>query len=74
MSLNKPSLKSYAKYSSIGIQMFVIIGLGTFIGFKLDIKFPNKNNLFTVVFSLSSVILSIVYVVKKILEISKEKE
>lgn len=63
---------SYARYSSIAIQMFAIIGIGTFIGVKLDEKYPNKNNLFTLILSLSSVIGSIILVIRQIIANSKE--
>ncbi len=67
-------LNSYARYSSIAIQMFAIIGIGTFIGVKLDEKYPNKNNLFTLILSLTSVIGSIVLVIRQIIANSKEDE
>ena len=67
-------LSSYARYSSIAIQMFAIIGIGTFIGVKLDEKYPNKNNLFTLILSLLSVIGSIVFVIRRIIANSKEDE
>ncbi|MEZ4801605.1 MAG: AtpZ/AtpI family protein [Gelidibacter sp.] len=63
---------SYARYSSIAIQMFAIIGIGTFIGVKLDEKYPNENNWFTVILSLTSVIGSIVMVIRQIIVNSKE--
>ncbi|PTM06951.1 MAG: hypothetical protein DA407_11065 [Bacteroidetes bacterium] len=52
--------------------MFAIIGIGTFIGVKLDESYPNKHNLYTLILSLSSVILSIVYVIRRIIASSKE--
>ncbi|NCP53366.1 MAG: AtpZ/AtpI family protein [Flavobacteriales bacterium] len=71
--LNKPKkqLNNYALYSGLAIQMFVIIGIGTFIGVKLDAHFTNKHNLFTIILSLLSVILAIIYVIKRILSSSK---
>ena len=67
-------LNSYARYSSIAIQMFAIIGIGTFIGVKLDERYPNKNNLFTLILSLTSVIGSIVLVIRQIIANSKEDQ
>jgi hypothetical protein len=52
--------------------MFAIIAVGTFIGVKLDEKFPNKNNLYTLILSLGSVIMSIVYVIRRIIAGSKD--
>jgi F0F1-type ATP synthase assembly protein I len=71
---NNNTLNSYARFSSIAIQMFVIIGIGTFGGIKLDNYFQNKNDLFTIILSLFSVILSILYVVRNIIFSSKDKE
>ena len=68
----KKQLNSYAKYSSIAIQMFGIIAAGTFIGFKLDEKYPNEHNLYTLAGSLSAVIISIIYIIRRIIAISKE--
>ena len=70
----KKQLKNYARFSSIGIQMLAIIGFGTFLGVKLDEKFPNKHNLYTLTFSLSAVIIAIVYVIRRIIATSKEDE
>ncbi len=68
----KDKLNSYARFSGIAIQMFAIIGIGTFIGVKLDEKYPNEHNLYTVILSLTSVIMSIVYVIRRIIAGSKD--
>ena len=68
----KDKLNSYAQFSGIAIQMFAIIGVGTFIGVKLDEKYPNKHNLYTLILSLTSVIMSIVYVIRRIIAGSKD--
>jgi len=68
----KDKLNSYAKFSGIAIQMFAIIGIGTFAGIKLDEKYPNKYNLCTLILSLASVIMSIVYVIRRIIASSKD--
>lgn len=70
----KKQLKTYAQFSGLAIQMFAIIGLGTFIGYKLDSNYPNKHNLFTLFGSLSSVIISVVYIIKRIIATSKEEQ
>jgi F0F1-type ATP synthase assembly protein I len=64
-------LSNYAIYSGLIFQMMAMIGLGVFVGYKLDQKYPNKHQLFTVVFSLLSVVLSVFYVVKRIIALSK---
>ena len=70
----KRPLNTYAKFSSLAIQMFAIIGIASFAGVKLDKKYPNKNNLFTLVLSLLGVLIAIFYVIRQITISSKENE
>jgi F0F1-type ATP synthase assembly protein I len=64
---NKRALNNYAKYSSMAFQMLVIILIGLFAGYKLDIWLHTKP-LLTVILSLSSVILAIYFVTKDLLK------
>jgi hypothetical protein len=52
--------------------MIIIIGIGAFAGVKLDEKFPNNHNLFTLVLSLTSVIVSMLFVIRQIIAASKD--
>jgi hypothetical protein len=70
----KKQLNTYARFSGLAIQMFGIIGAGTFIGYKLDENYPNKHNLFTLFGALSSVIISIIYIIRRIIATSKEEQ
>ena len=70
----KKQLKNYARLSSIGIQMLSIIAVGTFIGVKLDERFPNTHNLYTLSLSLSAVIIAIIYVIRRIIAASKDED
>ena len=70
----KDKLNSYARFSGIAIQMFAIIAVGTFIGVKLDETYPNMHNLYTLGFTLGAVITSIVYVIRRIIVISKDNK
>jgi hypothetical protein len=69
----KKSLNKYAKFSGLAFQMFAIIALGAYLGVKLDEKYPNKKNLFTLGFLLGSVLLSIFHVIRQIISASKDK-
>lgn len=73
MPTQKPEkqLSNYAIYSGLIFQMLAIIGIGVVAGYKLDQKYPNKHQLFTVILSLLSVLLSVFYVVKRIIALSK---
>ncbi|MDT0558087.1 AtpZ/AtpI family protein [Ichthyenterobacterium sp. W332] len=68
----KERLNTYARFSGIVIQMFAIIGLGTFAGVKLDEFFPNDHKFYAIILSLSSVILALVFVIRRIIAGSKE--
>ncbi|MEI6696593.1 MAG: AtpZ/AtpI family protein [Bacteroidota bacterium] len=63
----KKSLNDYAKYSSISFQMVAIILIGVFIGDKLDDWLSVKNHIFTLIFAMLSVALSIYYVIKDLI-------
>ena len=70
----KPSqkpLNAYAKYSSLGIQMAVIIGGGCYGGYKLDKYFQNKNHIFTIILSLTSIALAMYVVLKDLIKPNK---
>ena len=70
----KDKLNSYARFSGIAIQMFAIIAVGTFVGVKLDERYPNEHNIYTLVLSLLSVIMSIVYVIRRTIASSKKDQ
>lgn len=66
-------LNTYAKFSGIAFQMIVIIGLGTYVGLKLDEKYPNELSLFTIALSLISVIITMFYVIKQATNTTRKK-
>ncbi|PLW99666.1 MAG: ATPase F0F1 [Marinilabiliales bacterium] len=63
----KKSLNAYARYSSIAIQMAVIIIGGTFGGLKID-QWLETSPLFVVILSILSVGISIYIVIKDLLK------
>lgn len=69
----KKQLNTYVRFSGLAFQMFAIIGIGTCIGYKLDESYPNKHNLFTLFGALSSVIVSIIYIIRRIIATSNEE-
>lgn len=70
----KKLLDSYARYSSIGFQMLVIILLGVFGGIKLDQWLHMKGPVFTVVLSVASVILAIYTVTRDLIREGKKDD
>jgi F0F1-type ATP synthase assembly protein I len=63
----KQLLFNYAKYSSMAIQMLVIILLGVFAGYKIDHWLHMKVPVFIIVFSIVAVMGAIFYVTKDLL-------
>lgn len=56
--MNQPTPKrenQYAKYSGMGFQMLITIGLGTYLGVKLDEWQQNHTPVWTLVLSLASI-------------------
>ncbi len=62
----KKPLNDYARYSALGLQMAVIIFLFTWGGVKLDALLHLKIPVFTLVLSLSSVVLSLYFFLKNV--------
>jgi hypothetical protein len=60
----KKEVNAYAKYSGIAIQMGVIIGAGAWGGVKLDEYFQIKSQVFTIILTLSSVIIAMYVLLK----------
>ncbi len=66
---NKPSgLENYARYTSVAIQMGVIIAAGVYGGTKLDEWIKWEVPVFTVVLSLLSVAVAIYLVIKDLIK------
>ncbi len=68
----KSSFGSYARFSGIAFQMIAIIAFGSFVGVKLDEKFPNEKDWYTLSLALLSVIVSVLFVIKNINSVSKK--
>ena len=64
-SKKKKQLKSYIKYSSLTIQMALIISAGVFLGDYLDEK-THTHKTYTIICSLGSIFLAMYYALKNI--------
>jgi F0F1-type ATP synthase assembly protein I len=62
----KRMLNNYARYSAMGFQMFVIIGLFTYLGYYIDDKRQASTPLFTAFLSLLGVFISLYLVIRSI--------
>ncbi|MFD0964570.1 AtpZ/AtpI family protein [Pseudofulvibacter geojedonensis] len=69
----KKQLKNYARFSGIALQMGATIYLGSLLGKWLDGKFPNENELYTKIVTLTAVFLAMYSVIKQVTNISNKK-
>ena len=61
----KKPLKQILKLSNLGIQMGIIIGLGSFLGFRLDNYFK-LDNIFTICTSLAGIFGALFYAIREV--------
>ena len=62
----KQALNQYLKYSSMAFQMIGIIGVFTFIGYKIDESYNNKTQIITGIASLLGVIVSLYLILRSL--------
>ena len=71
-AVDRELINSYIKYTSLTTQMAVIIIAGSYFGKHLDSKY-STDSLYTIIFSLLSVFLSLYYVLKQIIRHNAKK-
>jgi len=59
-------LSKYAYYSGLGFQMIAIIGVFTYLGFKLDEWMLSQKPIYTAVLSLLGVCISLYSVIRSV--------
>jgi len=70
---NSSGLNKYVEYSGIAFQMVAIILAFVWAGKKIDEKFFNGESVFIIVFSLLGVLISMYFVIKDFIKISRKK-
>ena len=65
MSKPKNQTKYWLSLTGIAVQMGVIIYLGSWLGEWLDDKYQKDNNMFTIILTLSAVVVSMYLVIKQ---------
>tara|TARA_B100000900_G_scaffold202805_1_gene171943 strand:+ start:1830 stop:2042 length:213 start_codon:yes stop_codon:yes gene_type:complete len=61
----KKQLNQYLKFSNLAIQMGIMIGLGSYIGLKIDEYFALAKT-FTISLSLAAIFGSLLYVINEV--------
>lgn len=64
-------VNSFAKFSSAGIQMGVLIVAGVYFGKYLDEKFQFESPWMTIVFALLGVFIGLYIVIREVIKMSK---
>jgi F0F1-type ATP synthase assembly protein I len=54
--------------------MIAIIGIGVYLGIKLDEKYPNKYKLFTLILSLLAIGIALYSVIRQVSDFSKKQK
>lgn len=70
---SKP-FKDYAVYSGIAFQMIAIIGVGAFIGVRLDNYLETPKPWFTTFITLTAVFVAMYMAIRQIISHSKKKD
>lgn len=64
-------VKSFAKFSSAGIQMAILIVAGMYFGEYLDKKFGFEGPWMTICFSLLGVFIGLYIIIREVIKMSK---
>ncbi len=64
----KSGFDSFIRYSGLGFEMMAIIGIFTFIGYKIDQWMNNEFKGFTFGLMVLSVILALIYATRNLLK------
>lgn len=72
MMKEKKKTNLFARFSSAGIQMALLIIVGALGGQYLDDKSGNENPIYTIIFSLLAVVIGLYLIIKEVLNITKE--
>lgn len=66
-SNKRKGYENFIRFSSLGFEMMVIIGLGAFGGYKIDQWMENEFKGFTLGLMILSVVLAILYGIRNLL-------
>jgi len=70
---NKKFIENYIRYSSLAIQMGVIIFIFVYAGQYIDKKFFENKTIFTIIFSVISVFIALYFALKDFIVRKKNK-
>jgi len=62
----KKPLNKYIRLTGIGLQMGITIYLAVYLGKWLDVKYPNENNIYTIILTLLGLVISFYSLLKQV--------
>ncbi len=72
MSIQKPNnTRKFLQFTSIPFEMFLIIFGGYKMGAWLDSKYPNEQNLYLIILTLSAVFIAMFYILWRVKKLSR---
>jgi len=74
MTSKKPKQSTILKFSSLGFQMAITIGLGAWGGNYLDKKYENEKPIYTIILILLSIAIALYQVIREVNKLTKEEE
>ncbi len=67
----KKPLNKYIRLTGVGLQMGITIYLFVYLGKWLDVKYPNENEIFTIIFTLLGIVVSFYSLLRQVKSINK---
>ncbi len=67
-------MSKFARFSSLGIQMGVIIGVFTWLGTYLDDRYQMKTPWWTIGLTLFGVAAALILVIREVIKMGKEND
>ncbi len=74
MKASKKGMSKFARFSSLGIQMGIIIAFFTWLGTFLDHKYQTPTPWWTIGLSLFGVFASLAMVIREVIKMGNEKD
>jgi F0F1-type ATP synthase assembly protein I len=77
MSENKdkePRKSDYLRFSSLGFQMAITIGLGAWLGTYLDDRYNTEKPYYTIIIILLSIAIALYQVIKEVMNLTKDDD
>ena len=74
MSKDSPRKSDYLRYSSLGFQMAITIGLGAWAGTYLDEKYQTEKPYYSIAIILLAIAIALYQVIKEVTSMSQDND